>query len=195
MTVVTRLGPRDFRPQPWKNCGGTTTELAVYPAKGRPLWRVSIADVAASGPFSDFTGYQRTIMLLEGEGMRLDFDAAPTAVIDRLHHPFVFDGAWKCHCTLLGGAVRDMNLMVDHTQARGTIEVLAGTEPRTRVLAAEWTLLYGLAGSAAIGLEGNTYAVGLGELLRLDGPAATPVSLSCDGPAAALAMLTVERQR
>ena len=195
MTVVARLGPRDFRPQPWKNGGGTTTELAVHPASGRPLWRVSIADVARSGPFSDFSGYERTIMLLQGEGMRLDFDAAPGAVIDRIHHPFVFDGGWKCHCTLLGGAVRDMNLMVDRTQARGAIEVVSGGDMRTRTLTASWTLFHALAGRASIAFEGATHGVDAGEILRVDGIPTTSVSLSCDGPAAALAMLTVEMQR
>ncbi len=35
------------------------------------IWRVSVADVASDGPFSRFPGIDRTIMLLEGAGMRL----------------------------------------------------------------------------------------------------------------------------
>ncbi len=35
------------------------------------LWRVSIADVERDGPFSRFPGIDRTIVLLEGAGMRL----------------------------------------------------------------------------------------------------------------------------
>ena len=195
MSVVTRLGPRDFRRQPWKNGGGTTTELAVHPASGRPLWRVSIADVSASGPFSDFSGYERTIMLLEGDGMQLSFDRAPDALIDRAHVPFVFDGAAKCHCTLLGGAVRDMNLMVDRTTARGSLEVMTGKDVRTRTITAAWTLLHALGGRAQIAFEGADYVLESGELLRIDGVPMTPLSLSCDGPTAALAMLMVEMQR
>lgn len=195
MSVVTRLGPRDFRRQPWKNGGGTTTELAVHPASGRPLWRVSIADVSTSGPFSDFSGYERTIMLLEGDGMRLAFDDASEAVVDRPYSPFVFDGAAKCQCTLLGGAVRDMNLMVDRTTARGAIEVLTGKDVRTRALTATWTLLHALAGRAQASFEGADYVLEAGDLLRIDGVPTTPLSLSCDGPAGALAILTVEMQR
>ena len=195
MSVVTRLTARDFRVQPWKNGGGTTTELAVHPASGRPLWRVSIADVASSGPFSDFSGYERTLMLLQGEGMRLAFDAAPAALVDRVHQAVSFDGAWKCHCELLGGPVRDLNLMVDRTAARGAIELVTGSEARTRVVTAHWSLFLPLAGRAAIGLEGAAHALGTGELLRIDGAPTTPVSLSCDGAAAALALLTIERQR
>jgi uncharacterized protein len=195
MTVVARLGPRDFRPQPWKNGGGITTELAVFPASGRPLWRVSVAEVAASGPFSDFSGYERTIMLLEGEGMRLVFDAAPEAVIDTAHRPFVFDGAWKCHCHLLGGAVRDLNLVVDRAQARGAIEVLRGDSPRGRLLGADWSLFHPLVGNARVIVEGREHALAAGELLRLDGAPTQPVSFRCDGPDAELALVTVERQR
>jgi hypothetical protein len=195
MSVVTRLGPRDFRKQPWKNAGGTTTELAVHPATGRPLWRLSIADVSTSGPFSDYSGYERTIMLLEGDGMRLVLDEASEALVDRPYIPFVFDGAAKCHCTLLGGAVRDMNLMVDRTTARGALEVVTGKEVRTRTLTAAWTLLHALAGRAQASFEGADYVLEAGELLRIDGMPTTPLSLSCDGSAGALAVITVEMQR
>jgi environmental stress-induced protein Ves len=195
MTVVTRLGPRDFRPQPWKNGGGTTTELAVFPATGRPLWRVSIAEVAASGPFSDFSGYERTLMLLDGDGMVLDFDAAEPATLDRRFQSLVFDGAWKCDCTLLGGPVRDLNLMVDRTFGRGTVEVITGRAPITRATPAEWMLLCALEGRATVGVEGAEYPLSTGEVLRIDGPAATPMSLSCDAPSAAVALLVIERRR
>ena len=50
---------------PWKNGGGTTQEIAGWPA-GAGLdafgWRVSIACIAASGPFSVFAGIDRSIM-------------------------------------------------------------------------------------------------------------------------------------
>lgn len=195
MTVVSRLAAGDFRTQPWRNGGGTTTEIAVHPARGRPLWRVSIAEVATSGPFSDFTGYERTILLLQGEGMRLSFDAAPPLVVDRPHVPFAFDGGARCHCELLGGAVRDMNLMVERAAARGGIEVISGSGESTRAIGAEWSLFYTLAGSARVALEGAVHALAPGEALRLDGIPTTRVSLSCDGPAARLAMLTIEKQR
>ena len=53
----------------WKNGGGATREAVNWPP-GAGLdafdWRVSIASIAASGPFSVFTGVERRIMLLEG---------------------------------------------------------------------------------------------------------------------------------
>ena len=67
----------DYHLMPWKNGGGSTTEIAIYPeassVSGVPfLWRVSIAEVTVNGPFSSFPGYDRHIMVIEGEGMRLD---------------------------------------------------------------------------------------------------------------------------
>jgi environmental stress-induced protein Ves len=195
MSVVTHLAARDFTRQPWKNGGGTTTELAAFPAGARPLWRVSIADVARDGPFSDFSGYERTIMLLEGAGMALAFEGRETARIDRPLHPFTFDGAWRCDCTLLGGPVRDMNLMVDREAARGTVEVLWPGKRLARTLRADWTLVFVAAGSGRFTLGEAGYRVPTGEMLRIDGPSDEPLSLECDGPDAALAIIEVQRQR
>ena len=58
---------RDCRTTPWKNGGGSTTEIAVEPS-GASLdtfaWRISVARVAADGPFSEFPGIDRTLAVL-----------------------------------------------------------------------------------------------------------------------------------
>jgi environmental stress-induced protein Ves len=70
---VRRLTTADYRVMPWRNGGGSTTELVIGGEEsGRFLYRASIADVATSGPFSRFDGYDRHIMLLEGDGMTID---------------------------------------------------------------------------------------------------------------------------
>lgn len=195
MSVVSHLAARDFRRQPWKNGGGTTTEIAAYPAGSRPLWRVSIAEVTRDGPFSDFSGYERTIMMLEGAGMVLAFAGREPQRIERPLRPFTFDGAWKCDCTLLGGPVRDMNLMVDREAARGSIEVLWPRAAMARNVRADWTLVYVVAGTGTFTLGEAAYRVRTGEALRIDGPSEVPLSFQCDGPDAALAILEVQRQR
>ena len=54
----------DYRVMPWKNGGGTTTEVAVSP-EGAGLdhfdWRISMARVEQDGPFSTFPGIDRTL--------------------------------------------------------------------------------------------------------------------------------------
>lgn len=195
MTVAAHLAAKDFLVQPWKNGGGMTTELAAHPAGARPEWRLSIAEVTRAGPFSDYSGYERTIMLLEGEGMRLAFDRAEPMVIDRPLRPFTFDGAWRCDCELLGGAVRDLNLMVDREAARGTLEVLWPRQPLARPVRADWTLVYVLAGTLRAALGDAAYTLETGDLLRLDGPADERLSLDCDGPDPALAIAEVRSLR
>ena len=59
---------------PWKNGGGTTQEVVCWP-QGAGLdsfeWRISIAHIAQSGPFSAFAGIDRVITLLSGDGVHL----------------------------------------------------------------------------------------------------------------------------
>lgn len=58
----------------WKNGGGVTREIAVFPEGAGMddfVWRASLAEVAADGPFSAFPGIDRTITLAEGAGMDL----------------------------------------------------------------------------------------------------------------------------
>ena len=124
---ITLLDPADYRRMPWKNGGGTTTEIALAPLPGdagRFLWRVSIADVAQAGPFSAFSGYERLIAVVEGAGMRLTVDGTPTTVSHRAP-AFRFSGDAVVDCALLDGPIRDFNLIVDRAHAVGTALVHA----------------------------------------------------------------------
>ena len=62
---------------PWKNGGGTTAEVAAFP-EGSGFntfgWRISMADVASDGPFSVFPEIDRTLIVVEGEGIELDVE-------------------------------------------------------------------------------------------------------------------------
>lgn len=120
---IRLLETEDQRRMPWKNGGGMTHELAVYPAdsglEGKPfLWRISIADVASDGPFSVFPGYDRSIMLIAGQGMELTLDEAVKVRVTMCHQPLRFSGDAQTHCRLLGGPIRDFNMM----SARGRVE-------------------------------------------------------------------------
>ena len=126
---MRHLKVHDYRVMAWKNGLGTTTEIAVHPPgsglAGTPFtWRVSIADVPVSGPFSRFRGYDRTIMVIAGDaGMWLE--GAPEGPID-LTQPFQpqrFSGDWEVTGRLLAGPLRDFNLMVERSRATGAMSV------------------------------------------------------------------------
>ncbi len=118
---LKRLRSTDYRVMPWRNGGGTTTELVIDPGE-RFRFRASIADVRASGPFSRFDGYDRHIMIVEGKGMTLgcgahgDLELAPFV-------PQSFSGDWDVHGMLREGPVRDFNWIVDRSKARSALEV------------------------------------------------------------------------
>jgi environmental stress-induced protein Ves len=141
---MRHLPAAGYRRMPWKNGQGVTHEIALEPADGEAfVWRLSIAEVAASGEFSPFPGYDRTISLIAGDGMRLEFDAAPARVLDQRFVPFAFSGDWPCRCRLLGGPSRDFNLMVDRRMARAETEVLRlPAAPLARAVADGWLLVY-----------------------------------------------------
>jgi uncharacterized protein len=126
--MMRLLRASDRVAQPWKNRGGVTREVAVGPG-GAGFdtfdWRVSIAEVASSGPFSRFDGIDRTLAVLEGR-MRLTF---PENVLqlDPDSAPLSFPGEAPCDGVPLDGPVTDLNLMTRRGKVRGRMERVSGT--------------------------------------------------------------------
>lgn len=139
---------------PWKNGGGTTRELWKWPHPSDParfLARVSIATVAAPGPFSVFPGIDRILVLLEGQGVVLLRADAPRVVLDRRGQSIAFPGEAPIDCELLGGPVRDFNLMVDRAALEGSLEVVRLEAGTSRRLEGEDTvLLHALEGQTLV---------------------------------------------
>ena len=123
------LRPSDYQRKPWKNGGGELLDICAEPS-GAGLdafaWRASIALVRASGPFSHFPGVDRTIVLLDGAGMRLA-SADWHAAMETLYEPVRFPGEMAVSCTLTNGPTRDFNLMVRRGVVRGELVVVRGT--------------------------------------------------------------------
>lgn len=101
----------DQPPQPWRNGGGLTRELLLWPAQPAS-WqlRVSVARIDRSGPFSAFPGVQRWFIVLDGAGVVLT-TAAWRLKLDAQSEPCCFDGASPPDCTLVDGPTNDLNLM------------------------------------------------------------------------------------
>lgn len=102
---------------PWKNGGGITREIACQPPGSGMAdfhWRLSIAEIAASGPFSAFAGVDRIITLLEGAGVHLHTaDGTLHHRLEQPLQPFAFSGDQALDCTLLGDRpCQDFNVMV-----------------------------------------------------------------------------------
>lgn len=108
---------------PWKNGGGVTREIAVHPpgaAMDDFAWRISLADVAADGPFSAFPGVDRILTVIEGGGLLLDL-AGKVVRLDGDAPPLAFAGETPVSATLGEGPIRDLNLMVRRGHWRGAV--------------------------------------------------------------------------
>jgi len=104
---------------PWKNGLGVTEEVIAYPP-GSDIatfgWRLSIAHVGADGPFSVFAGIDRTIALLDGDGLLLDLPDATTIALDPASAPFSFSGDLAITSRNRGGPTIDLNIMTRRGQ-------------------------------------------------------------------------------
>lgn len=142
----------DVSATPWRNGGGLTRELAAWPSAGAWRWRMSVAEVTASGPFSRFDGITRWFAVLKGAGVALTVrtpsDSDDAAACDHrltaADPALCFDGGATTHCELLGGPTQDFNLMVqgDCLPARmvrvhGDLHVLAGASKIIAVYAVD----------------------------------------------------------
>lgn len=110
---------------PWKNGGGTTREIAVFPPGAGLedfLWRLSLADVAAPGPFSAFAGIDRVLALQEG-AMELTGPGL-SHHLDATSAPLALAGEVAVSATPLPHA-RVFNAMVRRGQFRATMARLA----------------------------------------------------------------------
>jgi environmental stress-induced protein Ves len=105
-------------PVPWKNGGGSTTEIAIEPP-GALLsdfdWRVSLATISQNGPFSLFPGVDRTLVLVEGPGMVLDVDNSGRFVLGEDDVIIEFAGESVIQATLAGAPTIDFNVMTRRT--------------------------------------------------------------------------------
>lgn len=128
MKNVHRFRRTDLAAQPWKNGGGLTREVMTWPP-GASLtdfdWRVSIAHIVSSGPFSVYSGVDRVITLLEGAGVVLhSLDGKVNHRLDQPFRPFCFAGELEMQADLLGADCHDFNVMTRRAAYRASVQVL-----------------------------------------------------------------------
>jgi uncharacterized protein len=159
-----------FTAIPWKNGGGITHEAIRVPATGDGfLWRVSVAQIDSSGPFSDFTGYDRKMVLLRGRGIELEFGSGERCTLRSMGDWLAFDGATSTRCELLDGPCVDLNLMVSQSlRSAARIEHLQ--EPLwVAAIHGETTLIFGIQDPLSLdGSAGESVQLGPWDLAILN---------------------------
>lgn len=94
---------------PWRNGAGWTTVLAQAEVGELLEWRISVAEIERDAPFSDYAGYDRTIVAEDG-AFTLEFDDGERVEVTPLA-PFSFAGERAVFCRLHGSPVNAFNVM------------------------------------------------------------------------------------
>jgi environmental stress-induced protein Ves len=154
------LRAADYRVMPWKNGGGTTTEIAVSPG-GAGLddfdWRISMARVAQDGPFSGFPGIDRTLSILDGEGIVLHVADRIPVRLTGASEPLPFPADVQTQAKLIAGPVTDLNVMTRRSRASHSVERLSGSGAVELAAEADAMLVLCQVGQVEIGgVDGET---------------------------------------
>lgn len=189
---IRHLAFAKYRAVPWRNGGGITSEIAVEPEGAtvdtRFLWRLSLARIDRSGPFSAFEGYDRTIALVTGAGMKLDFGARGSARVDKLMQPLAFSGEWAPGCDLLGGPTEDFNVMTDRARIRHRVERVEAS-PTARALTAAPTLAIFTPSGGKLVVDGETVQMAARDTVITEGVSAA--SLASSGLSLAIGLFPI----
>ncbi len=123
------IKPEEYKLMPWKNGKGVTKELFVRNLQDtdKYLFRLSMAGVTEDGEFSDFSGYDRTLIMLEGNGIILHHSDGTVNELLKTSDIAFFSGDVKTTATLINGPVRDFNVMTLSRKCRSKVEILKGT--------------------------------------------------------------------
>ncbi len=170
---------------PWKNGLGITREVISRPASdgsGGFDWRISLATVGASGPFSVFAGIDRTIAVLQGDGMQLTVDGRREVPLLVDSPPFAFSGNAEVQADCLGGETLDLNAM-----SRRGVVVHRMTKIDVRAAQtfsmSKHTVAIVFRGDAMITIDSMRSDVGLGDVLICEPMpfelTVTPVGADC----------------
>ena len=176
MTSVRHL-PADTRiARAWRNGGGVTHDVALFPEGAGDedfLWRASIATIASDGPFSLWPGIDRALMLLHGMlaltvgGQERDLEGGAPAQI--------FAGEEAVSARPCGGACTVFNLMARRGDAGIALERWATGRPSN----ADQLLLL-TERATTIGLNGQSIDMAAADALLLTPKEAT--GLTFDHP-------------
>lgn len=123
MTDLKIISPENFKTMPWRNGKGNTVELIKenLPEGDDFAWRLSMADVTTDGDFSNFSGYDRTLLLLEGKGITLDCGKGLQYKLTEKLQAAQFKGEDPTYASLHEAPIKDFNIMTHRNFCRAEV--------------------------------------------------------------------------
>ena len=171
----------------WRNGGGVTRELAAWPAQGEWNWRMSVAEVGSSGPFSRFDGITRWFSVVAGAGVVLNVrtpcdsgeSGASEHRLTEFDPPLCFDGGAATDCQLIDGPTQDFNLMVRDSGLPARMLRVSG-DFHTAVSATKTIAIYAIDTRASVRFNAEDLYVPPATLVWRTLSKSATVDISCD---------------
>ncbi len=178
--MILLLRAESQKPVRWKNGGGETAEIMVWPT-GSGLddfdWRLSRATVAASGPFSFFPGVDRTLAMLSGRGITLELPGMAPIRLTPDSAPLPFPGDLACNATPVAGVITDLNVMTRRERYQHTMTLYEGRGRRDWGASQGFAAIHAGFGPLRCHSEREHYELGTGDTLIIGLPAASSLEI------------------
>lgn len=147
----------------WKNGGGTAVDIAMSPNTGSGEavdWRINVATIARSGPFSGYPEIDRDFRVLDGGPVELAVAGRQARLLHAGGEAYVFPGDVPTNAQLLGEPCRVFNVLT--RRGAYTASVRSVDVDRTMVVTARGSTFVGflLAGTVEIDVEGAPVRLG-----------------------------------
>ncbi|WP_162846805.1 HutD/Ves family protein [Marinicella litoralis] len=163
------ITPDQYKTIPWKNGSGNTTELAISP--GGTLqnfdWRLSIASVNKDGVFSDFSGYDRQLILLRGNGIKLTHNQRH---FDDLRSPLsiaAFDGSYQTLGELHKRPIEGFNVMTNQQTCSAQIKTYSQRQ-NLDIHCGDLVFVYAAYQSLKVQINQHSLCLPAGHLLQIE---------------------------
>ena len=173
----------DYVQKPWRNGQGSTLEVTAstdYQGLIDGRWRVSIASLDKDSAYSDFSGYKRSQVMLQGEsvclaiqqpGNALQPGNAQQQLVMRPLSFLTFDGGAEVSCKLQCDGAKMFNVMSRHNQVSHSLEALYGGDLPSSINSDEETLLlFSLESNVEVLIDQQSFFLGQFDLLEIQQP-------------------------
>ena len=153
MSAVKITSPDDFITMPWRNGLGSTVEVLKHQPEDSFHWRLSMADVTEDGAFSDFSGYDRCLILINGAGVTLTDNKKQKWTLARQLDAVHFKGEDLINARLHDGPIQDFNLMTRRQNCSAKVFTSQQHTTQTICLDADLFLLFNVHGRTNFKLD------------------------------------------
>ncbi|EKU53238.1 MULTISPECIES: HutD family protein [Acinetobacter] len=151
----------------WKNGAGFTLEIARSQGEADFDWRISMADVTTSGPFSFFPNKQRIISVLDGQGIVLHVDELPAKMLNQ-GDIFAFHGESQVQSELLEGAIRDLNLIYDPAKFHARFQWLNDAAEQAFISSADLIFIFNQGSETQVNVHDHSVQIAAHETLKIE---------------------------